>query len=388
MQRINRLNARAVQTLSKHGRHADGGGLYLSISHNGGRRWTFLYQWRGKRIELGFGAARDVSLARARELAAAARGKLAEGINPKEADKPPSVATFAECADRQIAAMRSSWRNATHAHQWEMTLGRYAAPLRSMLVDEITTDDVLAVLQPLWQRVPETANRLRSRIERVLDAAKAQGLRSGENPARWRGHLDQLLAGRKRLEPVHHSAMPYSDIPEFLCELHRHKGVAPLALEFLILTAARTSEVSNARLEEISDTTWCIPAERMKGGRAHRVPLSPRALAIVDGLRNDSGFLFCGRRGALTIWAMRDLLRGMAPDLTVHGFRSTFRDWAAEQTNFSREVCEQALAHLDGSAVERAYRRSDLFEQRRLLMRMWADYCDHGQGAKVIPLRA
>jgi hypothetical protein len=247
MQRINRLNARAVQTLSKHGRHADGGGLYLSISHNGGRRWTFLYQWRGKRVEIGFGSARDVPLARARELAAQARGKLAEGINPKEADKPPSAATFAECADRQIAAMQSSWRNAKHVRQWEMTLGHYAAPLRSMLVDEITTDDVLAVLQPLWQRVPETANRLRSRIERVLDAAKAQGLRSGDNPARWRGHLDQLLARRKRLEPVHHSALPYANIPAFLRELRRHKGVAARALEFLILTAARTSEVTNAR---------------------------------------------------------------------------------------------------------------------------------------------
>jgi integrase len=186
-----------------------------------------------------------------------------------------------------------------------MTLGRYAAPLRSMLVDEITTDDVLAVLQPLWQRVPETANRLRARIERVLDAAKAQGLRSGENPARWRGHLDQLLAGRKRLEPVHHSAMPYTDVPEFLRELRRKKGIAPRALEFLILTAARTSEVTNARLEEISDTTWCIPAERMKGGRAHRVPLSARALAIVDELRNDSGYLFRGQHGALSVSTKR-----------------------------------------------------------------------------------
>jgi integrase len=389
MQKINRLNARAVATLSKPGRHADGGGLYLSISHNGGRRWTFLYSWRGKRIELGFGSARDVTLARARELASQARGKLAEGVNPKEADKPPAAATFGECADRLIEAMRSSWRNGVHAHQWQMTLSEYAAPLRPLLVDEIGTDDVLAVLQPLWQRVPETANRLRARIERVLDAAKAQGLRGGDNPARWRGHLDQLLAKRQRLEPAHHSAMPYAELPEFLRELRRqHKGVAARALEFLILTAARTSEVVNARRDEISDLTWSIPARRMKGGRAHRVPLSARALAIVDELKNDSGFVFCGRRGALTIWAMRDLLISMAPQLTVHGFRSTFRDWAAEQTNFPREVCEQALAHLDGSAVERAYRRSDLFEQRRLLMRMWADYCQHGQGAKVIPLRA
>jgi integrase len=388
VQKINRLNARAVAMLTKHGRHADGGGLYLSISHNGGRRWTFLYQWRGKRVEIGFGSARDVSLARARELAAQARGKLAEGINPKEADKPSSAATFAECADRQIAAMRPSWRNAEHARQWEMALGQYAAPLRPLLVDEITTDDVLAVLQPLWQRVPETANRLRARIERVLDAAKAQGLRSGENPARWRGHLDQLLARRKRLEPVHHSAMSYTELPEFLRTLRQQKGVAPRALEFLILTAARTGEVTGARLEEIGDSTWSIPAERMKAGRAHREPLSPRALAIVNELRNDSGFLFRGMRGGLSESTMRELLYRIAPNVTVHGFRSTFRDWAAEQTNFPREVCEQALAHLDGSAVERAYRRSDLFEQRPLLMRMWADYCQHGQSAKIVPLRA
>jgi integrase len=360
----------------------------LSISPNGGRRWTFLYQWRGKRVEIGFGSARDVSLARARELAAQARGKLAERINPKETDKPRSAATFAECADRLIEAMRSSWRNAKHVKQWQMTLGQYAASLRPMLVDEINTDDVLAVLQPLWQRVPKTANRLRSRIEHVLDAAKAQGLRSGENPARWRGHLDQLLPRRMRLEPVHFSAMAYGELPEFLRMLRQQQGVAPQALEFLILTAARTSEVTGARWEEIADSTWFIPAERMKSGRAHRVPLSARALGLVDALRGDSDFLFPGAHGGLSVSTMKALLARIAPEVTVHGFRSTFRDWAAEQTNFPREVCEQALAHLDGSAVERAYRRSDLFEQRRLLMRMWADYCQHGEGAKVIPLRA
>jgi integrase len=329
-----------------------------------------------------------VPLARARELAAQARGKLAEGINPKETNKPPGAATFGECADRLIAAMRPSWRNANHAYQWQMTLSQYAAPLRSMPVDEITTDDVLAVLQPLWQRIPDTANRVRARIERVLDAAKAQGLRGGDNPARWRGHLDQLLAKRKRLETPHHRALPYTELPEFLRTLRQHKGVAPRALEFLILTAARTGEVIGARFEEISDTTWSIPASRMKSGRAHRVPLSPRALAIIGELRNDSGFLFRGRDGALSAGTMRMLLNQITVEVTVHGFRSTFRDWAAEQTNLPREVCEQALAHLDGSAVERAYRRSDLFEQRRLLMRMWADYCQHGQIAKVIPLRA
>src|SRR6516162_4122358 len=254
--KINRLNARAVTTITKYGRHADGGGLYLSISPNGGRRWVFLFCWHGKPTEIGFGSARDVTLARARELGAWARAKLAEGINPKDLKRPPQGTTFGECAGCVIEAMRPSWRNDKHAAQWEMTLRDYAAPLRHLPVDKITTDDVLSVLKPLWNDKPETASRLRGRIERVLDAAKAQGLRSGENPARWRGHLDQLLARRKRLEPVHHSAMPYTGIPEFLRTLRQQRGVAPRALEFLILTAARTSEVTGARLEEITDTTW------------------------------------------------------------------------------------------------------------------------------------
>jgi hypothetical protein len=193
--KINRLNARAAATITKHGRHADGGGLYLSISPNGGRRWVFLFRWHGKPTEIGLGSARDVTLARARELASQARAKLAEDINPKDARRPSKGATFGECADRVIEAMRPSWRNGKHAAQWEMTLRDYAAPLRRLPVDKITTDDVLSVLKPLWNGKPETASRLRGRIERVLDAAKAQGLRNGENPARWRGHLDQLLPG-------------------------------------------------------------------------------------------------------------------------------------------------------------------------------------------------
>ena len=222
--KINRLNARAVATITKHGRHADGGGLYLSISPNGGRRWVFLYRWHGKPTEIGFGSARDVTLARARELAAQARAKLAEGINPKDARRPSEGATFGECADRVIEAMRPSWRNGKHAAQWEMTLRDYAAPLRRLPVDRITTDDVLSVLKPLWNDKPETASRLRGRIERVLDAAKAQGLRSGENPARWRGHLDQLLPKRQRLTRGHHAAMSYADVPAFMSDLQNAAG--------------------------------------------------------------------------------------------------------------------------------------------------------------------
>ena len=214
--KINRLNARAVATLSTPGRHADGGGLYLSISPNGGRRWVFLYRWRGKPTELGLGSARDVTLARAREMASENRVLLAQGINPKDARKPQVSATFGECADALIESMRPSWRNAKHAAQWEMTLREYAGPLRALPVQEITTPEILSVLKPLWQRRPETASRVRGRIERVLDAAKARELRTGENPARWRGHLDQLLPKRQRLTRGHHAAMPYLQVPGFV----------------------------------------------------------------------------------------------------------------------------------------------------------------------------
>ena len=389
--KINRLNVRAVAKLTKYGRHADGGGLYLSLSPNGGRRWVFLFRWHGKHTEIGLGSARDVTLARARDLAGQARAKLAEGINPKGTRKPAQAATFGECADRVIEAMRPSWRSSKHAKQWEMTLREYAAPLRRMQVDHITTDDVLAVLKPLWQTRPETASRVRARIERVLEAARAQGLRKGDNLARWRGHLDQLLAKRQRLDHAHHDALPYAEVPEFLIKLREHKGVAARALEFLILTAARTGEVAGAQMDEISDGVWSIPAARMKGGKPHRVPLCARAVAIVEELaplRNDSGMAFPGQQGGLSPSALLELSKRINAGVTVHGFRSSFRDWAAEQTTFSREICEAALAHVDGSVVERAYRRTDLFEQRRALMRTWADYCLNGQSAKVIPLRA
>jgi integrase len=295
--KINRLNARRVATITKYGRHADGGGLYLSISPNGGRRWVFLYRWHGKPTETGFGSARDVTLLRARELAGQARAKLAENINPKNARKPPNGATFGECADRVIEAMRPSWRNSKHAAQWEMTLREYAAPLRRLPTDQITTDDVLSVLKPLWNEKPETASRLRGRIERVLDAAKAQGLRSGENPARWRGHLDQLLPKRQRLTRGHHPAMPYADVPAFIATLRKREGTAARALEFGILTAARSGEVLGARWEEfdLDSAVWTVPATRMKAGKEHRVPLAPRALKIVKDIATLSAkFVFPG----------------------------------------------------------------------------------------------
>ena len=391
---INRLNARAVTTISQHGRHADGGGLYLSISPNGGRRWVFLYRWHGKPTEIGFGSARDVALARARELARQARGDLAEGVNPKDARKPTEGATFGECADRLIEAMRPSWRNAKHAAQWEMTLQKYAAPLRRLSVDEITTDDVLSALRPLWQSKPETGSRLRGRVERVLDAAKAQGLRSGENPARWRGHLDQLLPKRKRLTRGHHAAMTYADVPAFIGDLQSRQATAALALEFAILTAARSGEVLGARWDEfdLARAVWTVPPERMKAGREHRVPLSSRALKIVTLLQEtrDNDFVFSGQKPGkpLSTMAMEMMLRRMKiENATVHGFRSTFRDWAAECTNFPNEVCEAALAHVIENKAEAAYRRGDLFDKRRKLMDAWAAYCATPKTGKIVAFR-
>jgi integrase len=392
---INRLNARAVATLIENGRHADGGGLYLSISPNGGRRWVFLYRWHGKPTEIGFGSARDVTLARARELAKDARGRLAEGINPKEARKPVESATFGECADRLIAAMRPSWRNGKHAAQWETTLRGYAAPLRRLPAHAITTDDVLSVLKPLWNEKLETASRLRGRIERVLDAAKAQGLRTGENPARWRGHLDQLLPKRQRLTRGNHAAMSYGDVPAFIGDLQSREATAALALEFTILTAARRGEVLGARWDEfdLERAVWTVPAHRMKAAREHRVPLSGRALAIVKALRQAAGgreFVFAGHKPGkpLSGEALGMVLRRMKlDDVTVHGFRSAFRDWAAECTNFTNEVCEAALAHTVTNKVEAAYRRGDLFEKRRRLMDAWAAFCSAPKAGKVVAFR-
>jgi integrase len=389
--KINRLNARAVATITKQGRHADGGGLYLSISPNGGRRWVFLFRWHGKPTEIGFGSARDVTLARARELAAQARTKLTEGVNPKDARRPLEGATFGECADRVIEAMRPSWRSGKHAEQWVMTLRDYAAPVRHLPVDKITTDDVLSVLKPMWNDKPETASRLRGRIERVLDAAKAQGLRSGENPARWRGHLDQLLPRRQRLTRGHHAAMSYEAVPAFMIDLRARQATAALALEFAILTAARSGEVLGARREEIDidRAVWTVPAARMKGAREHRVPLSKRALAIVRKLLEDhtSEFVFPGNKpnSPLSVMALEMVLRRMKIEgATVHGFRSSFRDWASEVAHFPNEVCEAALAHVIENKAEAAYRRGDLFDKRRKLMEAWAVYCAAPKAGKVV----
>lgn len=374
--------------------HADGDGLYLVLDKAGNRRWSFIYQWNGRRRELGLGSLSNVGLAAARELAAEQRRHISRGIDPKEARKTASDArnaakhTFGSFADALIGDIKSQFRNAKHIAQWEMTLKVYAASLRPMSLDAIETGDVLKVLKPIWQTKPETASRLRGRIERVLDAAKAQGFRSGENPARWRGHLDSLLPKRQKLTRGHHAAMPYQQVPAFCEALRAEKALSARALEWTILSACRSGETLGARWEEIDRqaNVWTIPAERMKAGRPHRVPLTPRMVEILETLQETAGdnpFIFPGSKPKrpLSGMAMAMQLRRMGfGEFTVHGFRSAFRDWAAEETRFPRETAEAALAHIVGDATERAYRRGDALERRRALMNMWEIHC-----ASIVP---
>lgn len=395
---LNRLTARKVKALTKPGRHADGGGLYLHIrpsgtdNKTGTKSWVFLYRHRHhpkKRSELGLGSLRDVSLARARELAAEERQKLAKGESPKAARKGGGDNTFAAQAEKLIATLRPSWRSPIHARQWQTTLLKDAAPLARIPVGKITTDHVLSVLEPMWDTKRATAERLRGRIEKVLDAAKARGLITASpyaNPARWRGHLDQTLGKRKQLEQPHHAAMPYVEVPPFLRELRAQRGVSARALEFTILTAARSNEVLGARWSEfdLTDGVWTVPGARMKGGRSHRAPLSAAALKLITALHEnrESEFVFPGRKhdqpDGTVMWGQLRRMRGNA--FTVHGFRSAFRDWAAEKTSFPHEVCEQALAHTVGSAVTRSYLRGDAFEKRRELMEAWGAFCTEERG--------
>ncbi len=395
---VKKLSARAVATITEPGRRSDGEGLYLNVTSSGGRSWLFIWKRDGKRREMGLGSAGSVTLARARELASTCRAQVAAGLDPIEirdaAEKAKSgTPTFGAIADALIAAKEVEWRNAKHRAQWKMTLQHYAAPLRSRPVDQINTANVLAVLKPLWLQKPETASRLRGRIEAVLDAAKAQDHRSGENPAAWRGHLAHLLPKRGKLTRGHHAAMNYCDVPEFIGRLHERDAIAALALEFYILTATRSGEVLGARWSEIDfeGKVWTVPASRMKAAREHRIPLSDRALTIVKMLAEvkTGDLVFPGQRSGkpLSGTAMAMVLRRMKIDsVTVHGFRSAFRDWAGNETHFPREVAEAALAHVIGDKAEQAYRRGDALEKRRALMEAWAGFCEPNAGSNVISL--
>jgi len=299
---------------------------------------------------------------------------------------------FGEAADALVASMSSSWRNEKHRAQWKMTLTVYCAPIWSKSVAEVGTDDVLKVLKPLWTTRTETASRLRGRVERVLDFARAQGQRSGENPARWRGHLNAILPKRAKLTSGHHKAMPFDEVPAFLVTLREREDVASRALEFAILTAGRSGEVLGARWDEIDlkGLIWTVPAKRMKGAREHRVPLPARAVHILQEMERVrlSEFVFPGVNPGRpqTATALIKILRRIQVDATVHGFRSAFRDWAGERTSFPREIAEAALAHVVGDAVERAYRRGDALEKRRRLMDAWASYLSMPTHGEIVAL--
>ncbi|CCD86706.1 putative phage integrase [Bradyrhizobium sp. ORS 285] len=407
---VGRLTALKVTKVKKPGMYADGAGLYLQVTGDGentpAKSWIFRFTLRGRSREMGLGSFSIFGLGEARAKAAEYRRQVYEGIDPIEARRAQraqaeleaaAALTFKECTKQYLAAHSAGWRNAKHAAQWSSTLETYAEPVvGSLSVHSIDTALVMKIIEPLWSKKPETASRLRGRIEAVLDWATVRGFRQGENPARWRGHLDKLLPARAKVRKVkHHAALPYDELPAFMTALRAQDGVAARALEFLILTAARTGEVIGARPEEIKDNFWTVPAGRMKASKEHRVPLSAAALAIVEKLRKEQGgaYLFPGgkRDNPLSNMAMLALLDRMGrSDLTAHGFRSTFRDWAAERTNYPNEVVEMALAHTINSKVEAAYRRGDLFEKRKSLMSDWATFCALSGGAdqKIISIRA
>lgn len=388
---INRLSARSVATIAKPGRHADGDGLYLVVDKSGAKRWVFLFRRGGKLREMGLGGAARVALAEARAQAAEIRKQLAAGLDPVaerrrlEAEAAAQAApTFGPFAAALVAEIAPGFRNEKHKAQWASTLKTYAAPLADLPLDAVDTDAILQVLRPIWQTKPETASRLRGRIERVLDAARARGLRSGENPARWRGHLDALLPRPSKLNRGHHAAMRYERLPAFMVRLREVDAISARALEFCILTAARSGEVLGATWDEIDfdQQIWTVPGARMKAGRPHRVPLSGGAIALLKPLADArvGPFVFPGQKLSrpLSSMAMAMLLRRLEPKgATVHGFRSSFRDWAAEQTSFPREIAEAALAHTIGDATERAYRRRDALEKRRALMEAWDGFLSH-----------
>jgi integrase len=394
---------------AKPGRHADGGGLHLLVKASGARSWVYRFMLNGKSRDIGLGAAGadGITLADARDARDALRLKVKAGIDPlaqRERDAAEALAaaqaaqvagiTFKAVAENYIGANEGSWRNDKHRQQWKNTLATYVYPVIGELpVAQVVTAHVLQILEPIWKAKAETASRVRGRVETILDAAKARGYREGENPARWRGHIAQILPARSRLTRGHHKAMPYEAMPAFVGALHKREAVAALALEFTILTAARTGEVIGAKWEEVdlNKAVWTVPASRMKAGKEHRVPLSPRAVEILkstQGLRKE--WLFpASKGGSMSGMAMSMLLRRMNVDVTVHGFRSSFRDWSAECTGYAHEVAEMALAHTIENKVVRAYRRGDLFEKRRRLMDDWATYCGTipAASANVSPIR-
>jgi integrase len=401
------------------GRHADGDGLYLLVKKTGARSWVFRFMLNGRSRDIGLSrcpeaidlmaksGGAELTLAQARDVAAIYRIKVKAGIDPlteREVSEARAAAeaqaqraaavTFRDAAEMYLSANEKSWRNPKHRQQWRNTLEAYVFPVMGDIpVADISTPMVLRVIEPMWQAKPETASRVRGRIETILDAAAVRGFRAGDNPARWRGHLARLLPARTKLSRGHHEALDYRQMPEFISALRARQAVAALALEFTILTAARTGEVLGATWAEVDldAALWTVPAARMKAGKEHRVPLSDRAVAILREVKQlGSNWLFPGQRGGrLSGMSMAMLLRRMKADVTVHGFRSAFRDWAAESTAYPHEVCEMALAHTIANKSEAAYRRGDLFDKRCRLMQDWGSFCEGGQTlpSVIVPMR-
>jgi len=418
----NALTPFAVRN-AKPGRHADGGGLHLLVKESGARSWVYRFMLKGRARDIGLSRCPEaiallrrsgndeLTLAQARDVAAIYRLKVKAGIDPLEERQREAGEALAAVQAAQIACIafkkfaedyidgrEHSWRNPKHRQQWRNTLATYAYPVIGDLpLAEIGTPHVLKILEPIWKAKTETASRLRGRLETILDAAKVREYRKGENPARWRGHLAEILPARTRLSRGHHKAMPYEAVPAFVTRLRDREAVAALALEFAVLTAARSGEITGATWAEVdlAKAIWTVPAGRMKAGKEHRVPLSPRAVAILKEAQklnttgDDSAPMFpAAKGGKLSGMAMSMLLRRMKVDATVHGFRSGFRDWSAECTGYAHEVCEMALAHVIGNKAEAAYRRGDLFEKRRRLMSDWAAYCSNGpRSDSVTPIR-
>jgi integrase len=390
---VKKLSAKLVENLSSPGYYGDGDGLWLQIAKGGSKSWIFRFTIAGKAREMGLGGLNAVSLSIARERAGQCRLLLSEGKDPivarnaartSDALRTSRLKTFDQCAAAYISAHRASWKNPKHIAQWESTLANYASPVFGALpVSDVDTDLVVKVLRPIWNVKTETAVRLRGRIESILDWATVSKYRSGDNPARWRGHLENLLADPNKIAPVvNFPALPWREIAAFMQDLRAREGVAARAVEFAILTACRSGEVRGAAWVEIdlAEKVWIVPAARMKAGKEHRVPLSKQAMALLLQLPRDGAFVFPGRDkdSILSDMSLTAVLRRMGRgDITVHGFRSTFRDWCAEAVGnaFAREVCEHALAHSLPSKVEAAYRRGDLFDKRVPLMQAWADYC-------------
>lgn len=403
-----KLSAKKVESLKRIGYHADGGNLYLRVVSPTTKSWMFRFTFDGKRRDMSIGPYPEITLEKAREDAIELRRLVKSGIDPIEQRKAEQAAkraernnavTFAHCAEQYIESHRHGWKNVKHAQQWTNTLAQYAYPvLGETLIRDVDTALIMRVLQPIWLTKNETAGRLRGRLENILDWAAVQGFRAIENPARWKGHLDNLLAAPGKVQKTNHfKALPYSEINPLIKALRENGSISAKALEFLILTAARTGEVIGAQWNEIDvdNQLWIVPAERMKAKREHRIPLSSRASEIVKEMQSlrTNNAIFPGRSkgGFLSNAAMDKLLQQtLGIDATVHGMRSAFRDWASEETSYPHEICEMALAHTIRNQAEAAYRRGDLMRKRRNLMEDWLLFCETTKDAKssdIVPIR-